>query len=308
MKRRQELVIATRESPLALWQAEFVKARLQAAHPGLKVSLLGMRTQGDRWLQAPLAEVGGKGLFIKELEQALLDGRADLAVHSMKDVPAELPPEFVIPVIGFRGDVRDALVSRDGLGFDALPRGARIGSSSLRRQAQLLARRPDLRILPVRGNVGTRLGKLDAGDYDALVLACAGLERLELTGRITERFAIEDSVPAGGQGALGVECRADADAVRELLAPLDDPEVSVCVRAERAVSAGLGADCSAPLGAHARRVGEGLELVAVLASADGRRVLRARASGSDPQALAAEVVESLCTQGAAEILGSLGGG
>jgi hydroxymethylbilane synthase len=303
----QKLVIATRESPLALWQAEFVKSRLEAAHPGLAVTLLGMRTQGDRWLQSPLSEVGGKGLFIKELEQALLDGRADLAVHSMKDVPAALPDEFELPVIAFRDDVRDALVSGDGRGLDALPEGARIGSASLRRQAQLRARRPDLRVNPIRGNVGTRLGKLDAGEYDALVLASAGLHRLGLESRITEYLDVARSVPAAGQGALGIECRADADAVRALIAVLDDPRVSACVRAERAVSAGLGADCSAPLGAHAVLHDDILHLDAVLASVDGRRVLRASATGSDPLEVGRAVVAELRGQGADDILDGLGG-
>jgi len=301
----ERLVIATRESPLALWQAEFVKAALEAAHPGLAVELLGMRTAGDRWLSTPLSEVGGKGLFIKELEQALLDGRADLAVHSMKDVPAHLGPEFALPVIAFRDDVRDALVTRGGEGFAALPRGARVGSASLRRQAQLRARRPDLQVSPVRGNVGTRLGKLDAGEFDALVLASAGLRRLGLEARIAERFSEVDSVPAAGQGALGIECLAAADRVRQLIEVLNDATVSRCVRAERAVSAGLGADCSAPLGAHAVLRGDVLELTAVLGSVDGRQILRASAAGSDPAGVGAEVVEHLRAQGAEAILDAL---
>lgn len=303
----QKLVIATRESPLALWQAEFVKTELEAAHPGLEVGLLGMRTQGDRWLQSPLSEVGGKGLFIKELEQAVLDGRADLAVHSMKDVPAALPDAFVLPVIAFRDDVRDALVTRDGRGFDDLPAGARIGSASLRRQAQLRARRPDLQVSPVRGNVGTRLGKLDAGEYDALVLASAGLHRLGLSGRVAEYLDVQRSVPAAGQGALGIECLAAAKSVRALLAVLDDPLVRRCVEAERAVSAGLGADCSAPLGAHATLQGDQVQLDAVLASVDGRRVLRASARGSDPAVVGGRVVADLRRQGAADILAALDG-
>ncbi|MEQ8486442.1 MAG: hydroxymethylbilane synthase [Pseudomonadales bacterium] len=303
----QKLVIATRESPLALWQAEFVKTELEAAHPGLEVGLLGMRTQGDRWLQSPLSEVGGKGLFIKELEQAVLDGRADLAVHSMKDVPAALPDAFVLPVIAFRDDVRDALVTRDGRGFDDLPAGARIGSASLRRQAQLRARRPDLQVSPVRGNVGTRLGKLDAGEYDALVLASAGLHRLGLSGRVAEYLDVQRSVPAAGQGALGIECLATAKSVRALLAVLDDPLVRRCVEAERAVSAGLGADCSAPLGAHATLQGDQVQLDAVLASVDGRRVLRASARGSDPVVVGGRVVADLRRQGAADILAALDG-
>lgn len=302
----RKLVIATRESPLALWQAEFVKARLEAAHPGLQVDLLGMRTQGDRWLQSPLSEVGGKGLFIKELEQALADGRADLAVHSMKDVPAHLPEAFVLPVIAFRDDVRDALVTRTGVGFEALPEGARVGSASLRRQSQLLARRPDLRVGPVRGNVGTRLGKLDAGEFDALVLASAGLHRLGLEGRVAEYLDVERSVPAAGQGALGIECRADAGDVRALIEVLNDAPVSRCVQAERAVSAGLGADCSAPLGAHAVLDGDTIHLHAVLATVDGRRVLRARASGVDPGAVGAQVVAALKADGADAVLAALG--
>jgi hydroxymethylbilane synthase len=301
----KELVIATRESPLALWQAEHIRLALQAAHPGLEVTLLGMRTQGDRWLQSPLSEAGGKGLFIKELEQAMLDGRADLAVHSMKDVPAHLSNEFALPVIGFRDDVRDVLVTQGDVSFAGLPVGARVGSASLRRQAQLLARRPDLEVVPVRGNVGTRLGKLDAGDYDALVLASAGLERLGLSDRITEYLSVVDSVPCAGQGALGIECLAGARQLRELIAVLNDPQVSACVLAERAVSAGLGADCSAPLGAYAELCGDRISLVAVLASVDGRRLLRAEASGSDPGKVGAEVVESLESQGARAILDSL---
>lgn len=303
---KERVVIATRESPLALWQANFVKARLEQAHPGLQVELLGMRTQGDRWLSTPLSEVGGKGLFIKELEQALLDGRADLAVHSMKDVPAELEPAFVLAAIGFRDDVRDALVSPGGLGFAELPRGARIGSASLRRQAQLLARRPDLEVRPVRGNVGTRLGKLDAGEYDALMLAAAGLRRLGLEGRVTEYLQVEHSMPAAGQGALGIECLAEAADVRALVAPLDDADVGACVRAERGVSAGLGADCSAPLGAFAQRAADGsVHLRALLAAPDGSEVLRAAASGRDPHELAREVVARLNAAGAARILAAL---
>jgi len=303
---KERVVIATRESPLALWQANFVKARLEQTHPGLRVELLGMRTQGDRWLSTPLSEVGGKGLFIKELEQALLDGRADLAVHSMKDVPAELEPDFVLAAIGFRDDVRDALVSPTGRRLAELPRGARIGSASLRRQAQLLARRSDLDVRPVRGNVGTRLGKLDAGEYDALMLAAAGLRRLGLEGRVTEYLSIEQSMPAAGQGALGIECLAQAADVRALVASLDDAEVGACVLAERGVSAGLGADCSAPLGAFAERAADGsLHLRALLAAPDGSKVLRAAASGQDPHELAREVVAQLSAAGASRILAAL---
>ncbi len=301
----QKLVIATRESPLALWQANFIKVQLETHHDGLGVELLGMSTRGDRWLQSPLSEVGGKGLFIKELEQSLLDGRADIAVHSMKDVPAQLEPPFKLPVIGFRDDVRDALVTADGRGLADIANGARIGSASLRRQSQLRARRPDLRVEPIRGNVGTRLGKLESGEYDALLLAGAGLKRLNMIDRIAEYLEVEDSLPAAGQGALGIECLAESEHVQALLAPLNDSRVSACVSAERFVSAGLGADCSAPLGAYAELRGDSLHLRAVLASPDGSRLLRAAATGADPVAVAAEVVAALLAQGGAELLDSL---
>ena len=297
---KRQLVIATRQSRLALWQANFVRDQLLATHPGLSVELLGLTTQGDKWLNAPLAAVGGKGLFIKELEQALADGRADLAVHSAKDLPAALPEGFALPVIAFRADVRDALVAA-GVGLQALPRGARVGSSSLRRQAQLLRVRPDLQVSPVRGNVETRLSKLGS-DFDALVLACAGLERLELVAQITERLPVEVCLPAAGQGALAIECRADATEVLELLAPLDDPSTRAEVTAERAVSAGLGADCSAPLAAFATPDDAGLRLRARLAAPDGSRLLSAEVVGVDPQAMGAAVVEDLLAQGAAQLL------
>lgn len=300
-----ELVIATRESPLALWQAKHVQAELEAAHPGLTVSLLGMKTQGDKWLSSPLSEVGGKGLFLKELEQALLDGRAHLAVHSMKDVPAHLPEAFVLPVIAYRDDVRDAFVSRDGTRLADLPAGARVGSASLRRQCQLRAHRPDLEVAPIRGNVGTRLGKMASGEYDALVLASAGLRRLELEHLVTEHLDVARSVPSAGQGALGIECLATADEVRELIAVLDDPRVRACVETERRVTAGLAADCSAPLGAYAVLEDGELSLSAVLGRPDGTRLLRARASGADPDSVGAAVVADLEGQGAREILDAL---
>jgi hydroxymethylbilane synthase len=297
------IVIATRESPLALWQAEFIRERLLEARPGLSVELLGMTTRGDRWLQAPLAEAGGKGLFIKELEEAILAGRADIAVHSMKDVPAELPAGFALPLIGYRADVRDALVTRLGGSLEDLPAGAVVGSSSLRRRAMLLSRRPDLDVRPVRGNVGTRLAKLDAGEYDALLLAAAGLDRLGLAERISERLPVAVSLPAPGQGALGVECHEDATELLEVLGTLTDSNAMTCVTAERAVSAGIGADCSTPLGAHAVLDGAELRLEARLAAADGSRVLRAQASGADPLALGARVAQALLDQGAAGLVG-----
>lgn len=298
----RRVTIATRESKLALWQANFIRAELESAHPGIQVDLLGMTTEGDRWLSSPLSEVGGKGLFVKGLEEAISEGRADLAVHSMKDVPAALPAGFAMPVIGYRADVRDALVSTGRVALDKLPSGAIVGSSSLRRQAMLLARRPDLQVRPVRGNVGTRLDKLDNGEYDALLLASAGLDRLGLAGRVTERLPVEVSLPAAGQGALGIECRSDDAELLELLASLDDPRVHVCVAAERGVSAGLGADCSAPLGCHAELGNDVIRLRAALYSIDGTRALRAEARGSDPAVVSAEVVARLERDGALELL------
>lgn len=299
------IVIATRESALALWQAEFIQAELMKAAPGMEVALLGMTTQGDRWLSSPLSQVGGKGLFIKELEEAMLAGRADVAVHSMKDVPAVLPDGFALPLIGYRADVRDALVSTSGAGLMDLKEGAVVGSSSLRRQAMLLAVRPDLNMRPVRGNVNTRLAKLDAGEYDALVLAAAGLERLGLDGRITEKLPETLSLPAAGQGALGVECREDAAELIGLLGELQNDEVAGCVLAERAVSAGIGADCSAPLGAHATRTEAGIRLLARLGAPDGSRMLEASGEGEDPLALGREVAEALIEQGAPALLAAI---
>lgn len=299
--------IATRRSALALWQAEFVRDRLTQEVAGADVSLVPMSTSGDRWLSSPLSEIGGKGLFIKELEQAMLDGVADIAVHSMKDVPAELPSGFMLPVIAFRDDVRDALVSGSGGGLADLPRNAVVGSSSLRRQAQLLAHRPDLDVRPVRGNVNTRLAKLDAGEYDALMLACAGLDRLKMAERISERVDLEVSLPAAGQGALGIECREDQTGLIDALETLTDEQTYRCVSAERAVSLGLGADCSMPLAAHARVDGPTIVLRARLATPDGVRVLDTSASGTDPRKVGEEVAEKLLALGAGEILASLSG-
>lgn len=295
--------IATRESALALWQANFIRDRLLAAHPGLDVELLGMTTAGDRWLQAPLSEIGGKGLFVKELEQAMLDGRADIAVHSVKDLPAELPDGFALPVIAFRDAVHDVVVgvSPD---LDALPEGARLGSSSLRRQAQLKAVRPDLDVRPVRGNVGTRLGKLDAGEYDAIVLAAAGLNRLGLSRADSFALPVTTCLPAPGQGALGIECLADSP-VQQLLAPLVDDEVAACVAAERGISAGLGADCSLPVAANAVYDGGEVALTALLADADGGRLLRTQRRGDDPVDVARLAVQDLFDQGAQEVLDDL---
>jgi hydroxymethylbilane synthase len=301
----QTIRIATRKSKLALWQAEFIKAQLLAAHPTLTVELVGMTTSGDRWLSSPLSEIGGKGLFIKELETALLDGRAEIAVHSMKDLPAQLAAEFVLPAIGYRTEVRDVLVTTRAASVAELPLGARVGSSSLRRQAQLKARRRDLSIAPIRGNVNTRLDKLDAGEFDALLLAGAGLQRLGLESRIREYLSLEDSLPAAGQGALGVECLAARQDLVALLAVLNDPVTARCVTAERAVSRSLGADCSLPIAAYARLRGDNLELAALLASADGERIVRTSLVGRDAHVLGETAAEALRQLGADEILRGL---
>ena len=305
MSRR--LRIATRKSALALWQARHIKDALETAHPGLEVVLVGLTTSGDRWLSAPLREVGGKGLFVKELEQALLDGTADFAVHSMKDVPVALPDPFVLGAIGYRADVRDVLVSRTGAALAALPQAARVGSASLRRAAQLKHVRGDLRFEAIRGNVGTRLDKLDAGEYDALVLASAGLARLGLAGRVTEYLDIEVSLPAAGQGAIGIECRADRADLISLLQPLNNPEVAQCVTAERAVSRGLNADCSLPVAAYAECAEGGVFVRARVGRPDGVTLLHAEATASDPEDAGAQAADALRARGATELLESLHG-
>ena len=299
----KEITIATRESALALWQANFIRDRLIEAHPNLTVHLLGMTTQGDRWLNAPLKEIGGKGLFIKELEVAMLEGRADLAVHSVKDLPAHLPKGFSLPLIGYRDDVRDVLLGEPE-GVAALPPNARVGSSSPRRQAQLLAMRPDLRVDSIRGNVQTRLSKLDGGEFDAIVLAQAGLSRLGLARSDAYPFSVAQCLPAPGQGALGIEIVTDSP-VQALLETLIDKDVARCVEAERGISAGLGADCALPVAAHAELTTNGeIHLRALVAQADGSRVLRAEGHGAEPGPLAQRLVEQLLSQGADSILAS----
>ena len=300
-----KLIIATRRSRLALWQAEHVKARLETLHRDLAVELLPMTTRGDEVLDRSLEKVGGKGLFIKELENAIADGRADLAVHSMKDVPADLPAGFTLAAISEREDPRDAFVSQKFGGLQEMPAGSVIGTSSLRRSTQVAARYPALKIALLRGNVETRLAKLDRGEYDAIVLAVAGLTRLGLGGRIRSRLSAEESLPAPGQGALGIECLASRKDVAALVAPLADRASALCVRAERAVSRGLGGSCTLPLAAYAEMSGAGLRLRALVASADGRRIVRAEASGADPEALGAAVVEQLRSRGAEEILSAI---
>lgn len=294
------ITIATRESPLALWQAHFVEAELKRHHPGIEVKLLGMTSRGDQLLDKPLYKVGGKGLFVKELETALLDERADIAVHSMKDVPMELPPGLTLGVICEREDPRDALVGVTS--FDDLPEGARLGTSSLRRSCQVMQRRPDLQIGFLRGNVNTRLAKLDAGEFDAIILACAGLKRLGFDDRIGAAIDEDFLLPAGGQGAVGIEYRETDSRVAELLAPLAHEETSRRVIAERAVVRRLDGGCDVPIASFAVAEGDSLWLRARVGSPDGKTVIVSEARGSEPEALGIEVADALIAKGAAEIL------
>jgi hydroxymethylbilane synthase len=303
----RRLTIATRESALALWQAEHVRARLAAMYPGCEVGLVGLTTQGDRILDQPLAAIGGKGLFIKELEVAMADGRADLAVHSLKDVPMDMPEGFTLAAIGAREDPRDAFVSNRYLDLSQLPGGARIGTSSLRREAQLRERDPLLTILPLRGNVNTRLRKLDEGGYDAIILAAAGLKRLGFGARIASLLDPEESLPAVGQGALALECRADRPDVIAALAPLADRETTLATSAERAFSRALAGSCHTPLAAHAVRRGDELWLRGLLASRDGAEVMRGeRAAPVADEAAAAALghalAEEFLARGAARLV------
>ena len=301
----KKLVIATRRSRLALWQAQHIAERLQAAHAGLAVELLPMSTRGDELIDRRLDQAGGKGLFVKELENAMSDGRADLAVHSMKDMPADLPPGFVLAAITAREDPRDALVSSRYNALDAMPKGATVGTSSLRRQAQIVERHPGLEVRLLRGNVDTRLAKLDRGEYDAIVLAAAGLTRLGLEARITARLDAEEMLPAPGQGALGIECVATSADILALLGPLADAASAACVRAERTVSRALGGSCTLPLAAFAQMAGNRLRLRALVASSDGTRAVRSEleADAADPEALGNRVAQDLRRQGADAILG-----
>ena len=298
----REIRIATRKSALALWQAEYVKACLEQAHPGLLVSLVPMVSRGDKLLDAPLAKIGGKGLFVKELETALLDNEADIAVHSMKDVPMDFPEGLGLFCICEREDPRDAFVSNTFASLDELPAGSVVGTSSLRRQAQLLALRPDLKIHFLRGNVNTRLAKLDAGEYDAIILAAAGLIRLGFEARIRASISVDDSLPAGGQGAVGIECRtADAE-IHALLAPLHHAETAARVAAERALNKRLNGGCQVPIACYALLEGEQLWLRGLVGQPDGGLLLRAEGRGSDAEALGVQVAEQLLAQGAEAIL------
>lgn len=296
--------IATRKSPLALWQAEHVAASLIAAQPHIEVELVTMTTQGDKILDTPLAKIGGKGLFVKELEQGMFDGKADIAVHSMKDVPVELPPGLHLAVIMEREDPRDAFVSNEFDSLDNLPEGSRVGTSSLRRECQLAENRPDLEILPLRGNVNTRLRKLDDGEYDAIILAAAGLKRLGFSERIRMALTTETSLPAIGQGAVGIECRADDERVNTLIAPLHDQPTATRVAAERALNHRLQGGCQVPIAGHAVLNGDQLELRGLVGEVDGSRIIRGNIDGpaADAENLGTKLANDLLERGAADIL------
>jgi hydroxymethylbilane synthase len=299
-----KLRVATRKSKLALWQANWVKKQLETAHSGVEVALVLVVTKGDKILDVPLAKVGGKGLFVKEIEDTLLRGEADLAVHSMKDVPAEMPEGLHLPVICEREDPRDAWLTRDGTWLQALTAGACVGTSSLRRKVQLLDARPDLRIEMLRGNVDTRLRKLDEGNYDAIVLAAAGLKRLELADRITAFFEPEQMLPAVGQGAVGIESRIDDEQTNRLIAPLHHQQTAVNVQAERAFLARLEGGCQVPIGCHAVLQNNEIWLRGLVGAVDGTRILRAerRATPSEATATGRALAEQLLDEGAADIL------
>jgi len=308
-KSPKSIVIATRESALALWQARYVAALLQKRIPGLGVSLLGMTTEGDRRLEVSLARIGGKGLFVKELEQALYDGRADIAVHSMKDVPMELPPGFRIAAMIAREDPRDAFVSNRFPDLQSLPKGSVVGTSSLRRQSQIRARHPHLVVRPLRGNVQTRLRKLDEGEFAAIILAAAGLQRLSLQQRVTAFLEPEQSLPAVGQGALGIECREDRADLRELLAQLEDAQTRCCVEAERSLSRELAGSCNVPLGGYAQLIGDKMRLRGFVARPDGSKLieddLTLPFTDSVADTIGRDMARRLAERGAREILDSL---
>jgi hydroxymethylbilane synthase len=298
------LRIATRQSRLALWQAEHVAALLRTAHPGLDVALVPMTTQGDRILDRPLANIGGKGLFIKELELAMVEQRADIAVHSMKDVPSELPEGMILAAMLPRADPRDAFVSLRHKNFASLPQGARVGTSSLRRQCQLKYARPDLELITLRGNVDTRLRKLEEEQFDAIILAAAGLIRLGLQNRITQYFDSEQSVPAVGQGIIGIECRGDDARNIAFVRALNDPQAWQCCLAERAFAQRLEGSCQSPIAGFATLTGEQLQLHGVIGSPDGREVYRGAKTGAmaDAAAIGVALAETLLNDGAGQLL------
>jgi hydroxymethylbilane synthase len=305
MTEKTKLVrIATRKSALALWQAEFVKAQLEHFHADVRVELVPMSTQGDIILDTPLAKIGGKGLFVKELEQAMLYGRADIAVHSMKDVPVEFPEGLALHTICEREDPRDAFVSNNFANLSELPQGAVVGTSSLRRQCQIRALRPDLVIKDLRGNVNTRLAKLDDGQYDAIILAAAGLLRLKMDERIADYIEPEVSLPANGQGAVGIECRIDDEVTKALLAPLEHTQTRIRVNAERAMNRHLEGGCQVPIGAYALVDGEQVHLRGLVGAVDGSEILHDEVTGhiNDAEAISVQLAKKLLAQGADKIL------
>lgn len=304
----QKLTIASRKSPLAMWQAQFVKQALEKNYPQLEVVIKGMSTKGDEIIDRPLTKIGGKGLFVKELEHALLKGEADIAVHSMKDVPMHLPEGLVLPVVCERGEVRDVLVSSNYSCFDDLPAGARIGTSSARRKALINYYYPRLASVDVRGNVHTRLKKLESGEYDALIMAGAGLERLEESARICDYISVSQWLPSPGQGALGIECRAGDSVTQSIIEVLDDPLTNYQVTAERAVSRALNGGCSLPLAAHADVHENTLKLKAWLAVPDSSRFIEASGQGGleQAQAIGEEVAQDMLSNGAQEVLDQIG--
>jgi hydroxymethylbilane synthase len=305
----KKLVIASRESALAMWQAKHIQARLQALYPSCDVQILGMTTMGDQILDSPLSRIGGKGLFVKELETALDNGSADLAVHSMKDVPMNMPAGFALVATGEREDPRDAFVSNNFNTLADLPEGSIVGTSSLRRQSQIQARFPHLKIESLRGNVQTRLRKLDEGQYAAIILAAAGLIRLELGDRIRSFISAEESIPAVGQGALGIEIRADRSDLIEVLAPLNHTDTQLCVEAERGFSRTLAGSCTVPLGAYATRDSNHINITGFVASVDGKQMLRETMVGeaSNAEAVGKALAEKLISLGADKILAELDG-
>ena len=307
-----KVVIATRESALALWQARHVATMLRQYNPELEVSVLGMTTEGDRRLEVSLAKIGGKGLFVKELEQALLDGRADIAVHSMKDVPMQMPDGFCLAAIMAREEPRDAFVSNRYASLESMPAGSVVGTSSLRRQSQVRSRFPDLQVKPLRGNVQTRLRKLDEDEFDAVILAAAGLNRLSLEHRVTRLLQPEQSLPAVGQGALGIECRQDRADLRALLAPMEDASTRFCVEAERSLSRALAGSCNVPLGGYAQISGDRIRLRGFVGAADGSSLLEDDISvpvaAAVPESIGRDMAQRLLERGARRILDALESG
>lgn len=306
MRSRKPLRIATRKSPLALWQARHVAQQIKALHTDLETELVPLRTEGDKIASVPLGKIGGKGLFVKELEYALLEGRADIAAHSMKDVPIQFPPGLHLPVILPRAEARDALVSVGARTLETLPHGAKVGTCSLRRQCQLRAYRPDLALLNLRGNVDTRLRKLDTGGPDAVILAAAGLHRLGLAERINDLLPVDIMIPAVGQGAIGIECRQNDEVVERLITPLNDGQTAICVRAERALNRVLGGSCQVPIAGYATIQEGRLHLCALVGRLDGSQMLREEGDSSmaQPEALGQAIANALLERGAAELLAS----